>query len=245
MMNIVIDSGNSYFKIGVFDIDQKLHSCSGTDIVELLSETIPLFPDISHGIVSSVGNFRFDSLLNQYQCISWLKFSHETAIQLTNKYTTPASLGLDRIAASVGASSMFPTYNILVIDAGTAITYEYITATGEYLGGNISPGMKMRYRSLHTFTAQLPLLEAGAPNLLLGCDTVSAIQLGVERGIQYELDGAIQHFERNFQDGKIVITGGDAKYFEKKLNNRIFAEPDLVLIGLNNILNYNIENTLF
>ncbi len=244
-MNLVIDQGNSLSKIGVFDGDTLLFSDSGSNLNDLLDDVFCNYPEVSHGIFSSVGSFDNLDLFVSYNTISWLLFTTNTSIPLINKYGSPVTLGLDRIAAGVGALAFYPSRDILVIDAGTAITYEFISSRREYLGGNISPGMNMRYRALHTFTAKLPLLEPGAPYISFGQDTASAIRLGVEMGIVYEIEGTIQHFKSLFPEGLIVITGGDAKFFEKKLKCRIFAQPDLVLTGLNQILNHNIENKLF
>lgn len=244
-MNVVIDQGNSFYKIGVFDGDILLFSSSGSDVASLISRMHLDFPDVKHGIISSVGaTEQYESILEN-STIKWLRFSTETPTPLRNKYHSPKTLGLDRLAAGVGASVLFPNQNSLIIDAGTAITYEYISAEGEYLGGNISPGLHMRYKSLHTFTEKLPLLEPGAPLMDYGLDTASAIRLGVENGILYEINGTIDDFRSRIDKGAVLITGGDALFFEKKLKSRIFAQPNLVLIGLNNILIYTIENTLF
>lgn len=243
-MNAVIDQGNSSYKLGVYDQDVPVYVSQGTDILSMLMQIKELYPDLSNGIISSVGNFPHRAVFELDERISWVFFSCETAVPLKNRYLSPQTLGLDRLAAAAGAVYIYPQQDVLVIDAGTAVTYEYVSASGEYLGGNISPGLSMRFQALHTFTAKLPLLTPGAPSLHYGQDTPSAIRLGVESGMAYEIDGAIEHFTSLFPQGIAVITGGDAGFFEKKLKSRIFAQPDLVLIGLNNILNYHIENNL-
>ena len=243
-MNAVIDQGNTLYKLAVFQGDAVLYSTSSKDLCAALSLLASEFPLIKQGIVSSVGNSAQNEAPLSASAIQWIHFTSSTPVPIHNLYGTPHTLGLDRIAAAVGASVLFPGQNVLVVDAGTAITYEYISAQGEYLGGNISPGMFMRFRALHTFTEKLPLLDPGAPSLPYGNDTASAMKIGVENGIIHEINGTIEHFNAQFPNGCIIITGGDALFFEKKLKCRIFAQPDLVLIGLNNILNYNIENTL-
>lgn len=244
-MNVVIDQGNSSYKLGVFDGDTLVHSSSGTDLGMLLEQAKRRYPAAGRGIVSSVGTLDCRAVLERDDTVSWLFFAPDTAVPLRNCYKTPQTLGLDRLAAAAGAAGLFPQQDVLVIDAGTAVTYEYVSAAGEYLGGNISPGLSMRFRALHTFTAKLPLLVPGAPPLLpFGEDTPSAMRIGVEQGMAYELEGAVNHFLSLFPGGTAVITGGDAGFFDKKLKCRIFALPDLVLIGLNNILNYHIENNL-
>lgn len=243
-MNAVIDQGNSSYKFGVFDGDTLVHSSTGTDLGALVEQAKRLFPDITRGMVSSVGTLEHLSVLERDDTVAWTFFSADTAVPLRNLYHTPHTLGLDRLAAAAGAAGLFPAQDVLVIDAGTAVTYEYVSAAGEYLGGNISPGLSMRFRALHTFTAKLPLLDPGAPPLPYGQDTHSAMRLGVEQGMVYEIEGAVNHFLSLFPGGIAVITGGDAGFFDKKLKCRIFALPDLVLIGLNNILNYHIENNL-
>ncbi len=241
-MNLVLDLGNSFGKIAV---------CQGTNVLEsavyekITNREIAYFNARYDGlkgvIISSVVNdsremvdylgMLFDN------CI---ELDHHTPIPLINRYRTPDTLGYDRIAAAVGAYTIYPEKNVLVIDAGTAITYDLVTGGGEYLGGNISPGMAIRFKSLNKYTNRLPLLE---PSLeeppLLGSSTKEAIQSGIINGILFELDGFIGDVSRLHPELKVVLTGGDAKYFEGKLKSSIFVDLNLNLIGLNRILEHN------
>jgi type III pantothenate kinase len=241
-MNLVLDLGNTYGKIAV---------CQGTDVLEsavyekITNREIAYFntryEKLEGVIISSVVNdsremVDYLGMLFDH-CI---ELEHNTAIPLVNRYRTPDTLGYDRIAAAVGAHTICPGKNVLVIDAGTAITYDLVTGKGEYLGGNISPGMAVRFKSLNKYTNRLPLLERPENRPpLLGSSTKEAIQSGVVNGILSEIDGFIEAFSREHPELKVVLTGGDAKYFEGKLKSSIFVDLNLNLIGLNRILEHN------
>lgn len=241
-MNLILDLGNTYGKIAV---------CKGTEVIEsigystITNKEIAYFQscysELQGAIVSSVVNHSreiVDYLENLFEiCI---ELNSSTPIPLKNRYTTPDTLGYDRIAAVVGAHTIFPNRNVLVIDTGTAITYDVVTADGEFLGGNIAPGMEMRFKALNKFTNKLPLIEApqGIVNLI-GESTSEAIQSGVINGILFEIEGFITSVMKEYPKLQVVITGGDAKYFEKKVKNSIFVNLNLNIIGLNRILEYN------
>ncbi|MGL4492132.1 MAG: type III pantothenate kinase, partial [Tannerellaceae bacterium] len=156
-------------------------------------------------------------------------------------YKTPNTLGRDRLAAVVGAHSIKPGHNLLVIDAGTAITYEFLNAEGCYMGGNISPGMKTRFKALNYYTQKLPLLNEDGDTPDLGDSTETAIRSGVVNGVVFEIDGYINSLRSKYSDLFVFLTGGHSFYFERRLKNSIFADINLVLIGLNTILDYNVE----
>ena len=168
-------------------------------------------------------------------------FDESLRLPIEVRYQTPETLGRDRIAVAVGANFLQPQKDILVIDAGTAITFEVVEASGIYLGGNISPGMTTRFNALNRFTEQLPLVEEREIVPLFGTSTETAIVAGVVRGIVYEMDGYIEELQNKYPGLYVFLTGGHAFYFEKRLQNTIFAEKKLVLIGLNRILEYNVE----
>jgi type III pantothenate kinase len=155
-----------------------------------------------------------------------------------NLYKTPETLGTDRLAAAAGAFSHFPDTNVLVIDAGTAITYEFMEP-GLYLGGNISPGLMIRFRALHRFTGKLPLVNPSSGYEYPGQTTTSAIATGVIRGMIYEINEYIRTFEKKYADTRIILTGGDGDFFRDKLLKEVLYMPDLVMEGLNFILEYN------
>jgi type III pantothenate kinase len=169
----------------------------------------------------------------------FIELDHHTSLPIENHYQTPETLGKDRIAAAVGANDLFPNQNILVIDAGTAITYDLISEKNEFLGGNISPGLQMRFKALNQFTGKLPLVDYSDEFQLIGTNTEQAIRAGVENGILYEIEGTIESFNRNYENLQIVMTGGDSIFFDKKLNYSIFVHFNLTLIGLNRILEHN------
>jgi type III pantothenate kinase len=168
-------------------------------------------------------------------------FGHNTTVPIINNYGSPETLGKDRLAGVIGAKHWMPNSNILVIDAGTAITYDLVTANGEFLGGGISPGIAMRYKALHTFTGRLPLLDYYGDAELIGTDTASSIHSGVLNGAVAEMEGIIKGYQPLYPGLKIILTGGDHNYFDKRLKIKTFAALNLVLEGLNLILNFNIE----
>ena len=169
----------------------------------------------------------------------FLWFDEHVSVPITIAYETKDTLGKDRIAAVVGANYLQPGQNILVIDAGTAITYELLDASGTFQGGNISPGLTTRFRSLNQFTKQLPLIKEKNEVPFIGTSTETAILAGVVNGIVFEMDGYINKLKAECGDIFVFLTGGHSFYFERRLKNHIFADANLVLVGLNRILEYN------
>ncbi len=169
----------------------------------------------------------------------FIELDHHTPLPIENLYETPETLGKDRIAAAVGANELFPGQNILIIDAGTAITYDVVSEKNEFLGGNISLGLQMRFKALNQFTGKLPLINYSDEFQLIGRNTEEAIRAGVQNGILYEIERTIETFNRNYENLQIVMTGGDSIFFDKKLNYSIFVHFNLTLIGLNRILEHN------
>jgi type III pantothenate kinase len=208
------------------------------DIRELITE----YPDIDHSIISTVRKDEpsFTGLLKN-KGIGVLKLDHLTPLPIRNSYRTKETLGYDRIAAAVAANARYPEQDILIIDMGTAITIDFVSSKNEFLGGNISPGLLMRFRSLHEFTSRLPKVDPDEQNALLGDDTESAIRAGVQNGIIFELDGYINEQKMRYPRLQVLMTGGDAVLFDKKLKNSIFVDLNLNLFGLHRILEYNVE----
>ncbi|MCD8073209.1 MAG: type III pantothenate kinase, partial [Alistipes sp.] len=155
--------------------------------------------------------------------------------------TTPQTLGCDRLAGAVGAAAIYPGQNILIADLGTAITFDVVTAAGEFLGGNISPGAAMRLRALHEYTGRLPLVGQEGPTEEIATSSQSAVRSGVVGGIVYEIEGYIARLGERYDPLKIIFTGGDSDFFAKRVKNAIFATYDLVVYGLNRILEYNAD----
>lgn len=241
-MNLVIDIGNTLTKTGCFNNGDLVTSATlETFTLETASEWIRNFP-VKKCILSSVKDNEGPLTAYLQENVSFfVNLSHNTPLPFKNLYRTPESLGKDRIAAIAGAFQRNPETNVLVIDMGTAITYDLITREAEYSGGNISPGLVTRFRALHAFTSRLPLLEKDKLWDDLGTDTRSAIIKGVQMGIVYEINGYIDCFSGQYADLMIILTGGDADFFVNKLKKTIFVVPNLVLNGLNFILDYNAQ----
>ena len=241
-MNLIVEKGNTMTKIALFDGDCiKAISSKGTNESSCIREIIKQYqPD--RGIMSSVTDKNKKMIHSLKTNLSYFLWFDETvSVPLRIEYETINTLGRDRIAAVVGANYLQPGQHVLVIDAGTAITYELLEASGAYKGGNISPGLTTRFRSLHRFTRQLPLVEEKDDVPFIGKNTEAAIRAGVVNGIIYEMDGYIDALMSIYGDIFVYLTGGNAFYFEKRLKNHTFVAPNLVLIGLNRILEYNAE----
>ena len=239
-MNLVIDIGNTSTKLAVFEEDTLVEvSSQAGQTLETLSQFIAPYT-IVQGIVATVVDLN-PEIFRQLEALPFavLWLGRNTPLPIANRYESPETLGYDRIAAVVGAYAQFPEKNILVIDAGTAITYEFIDAEGQYWGGNISPGIYMRFKALHHFTSRLPLVSPKGRLPEMGKDTETAIRSGVMKGIEHEIQGYIMSLRYKYPELLVFLTGGDEFSFDSKLKNIIFADRFLVLKGLNRILNYN------
>ena len=213
-MNLVIDIGNTLVKCAIYKNDDIIEIFQAPSLTKsTLSPIFLKFPAINSTIISDVRNLDVKSIIKGTIKKSVILFDHTTSVPITNRYETPETLGKDRLAAAVGAFAMFSNQNTLVIDAGTSITYDIVTAKGEYLGGSISPGIGIRYKALNTFTGKLPLVEAdwNKEPELVGNTTVSSIKSCVQTAILQEVDGMINQYKRQFFNLKIVVTGGDYK----------------------------------
>jgi len=242
-MNLCIDQGNSRTKVAVFETDGTMvksfiyRTFAAADIVRLCA----LYP-IQDSIISSVVHLE-PSVVNTLQRLSrrFILFDHSTPVPIINDYETPVSLGLDRLAAAVGATHLCPNENLLIIDVGSAITYDYVSHEGHYLGGNIAPGIKMRLTSLHQMTKLLPLVEVEENMLmpLFGRNTRDAIMAGVIRGIGFEVKGYMRTLDERVEHYQTILTGGNAGFVQRNVSAPMLLEKHLVLIGLNRILAYN------
>lgn len=242
-MNLTIDIGNSFIKTCIFSENKIIRNeIFSEDYLLNLEKLFFSFPDLTKVIISSVrkdDKWITSFLENQKNLQKIVLLDHTTQIPIKNKYESKQSLGRDRIALAVGAYSLYPGENNLIIDCGTAITYDVVDNSNTYLGGNISPGIDMRFKALNQFTQRLPLVDKSEPHDLIGKSTHEAITNGVIHGIIYEIDGYIASLKKHYQDLNIIMTGGDAKFFDKKLKNTIFVVLNLIPIGLNRILEYN------
>jgi type III pantothenate kinase len=237
-MNLVIDYGNSAAKVGIFDHQNLLEKRTINSLDDLVAYVKSSSAD--NIIVSSVKEDSAKILEFARAVPRKFILSHALPLPIKNLYATPTTLGVDRIAGVCGAQQIFPNEHCLVIDAGTCITFDFIDSRGRFFGGAISPGLNMRFKAVHTFTAKLPLVSLTESISLIGDSTESCIQSGVINGTIAELDGIIDQYSNKFDGLRVILCGGDSLFFENKLKTSIFASPDLVLIGLNSILNYNV-----
>jgi len=242
-MNLVIDIGNTRTKFSVFNRGEVLITVPVDEFrpehVEVLKNE---HPDLKKVILSAVKDYSPDLkevLKNEFD--RFIELNADTPLPVENCYASKETLGKDRIAAIVGAFDLYPETNVLVIDAGTAITYDILNNKGQYLGGNISPGIDMRFKALNQFTGKLPLVHHQEFEKLYGTTTEEAILAGVQHGVVFEVDRAIDAFKEFYKNLKVIITGGNADFFDKKLKNSFFVNFNLIPLGLNRILEYNGE----
>jgi type III pantothenate kinase len=238
-MNLVIDAGNTLTKLAVFEKNSLIELWKGTKVDLNIIKSFQTRYPVDAIIVSDVtGAFHdLENLLETTSEFFWM--TPDIPTPLTIKYESIETLGTDRLAAAVASWSLFPDASTLTIQAGTCITYEITNNQSEYLGGSISPGLDMRLKALHTFTAKLPLVKKEEIGYFTGKTTQEAILAGVINGCSAEIDGIIDHYKIIFPDLMVVFGGGDTFFFDKRLKNRIFATANLVLKGLNIILEHN------
>lgn len=237
-MNLIIDIGNNSAKFFLFQGEQIiLHTRKENSSFDVIDEWNRLY-DIDKVIVSSVIT-ESQSLLDEISKLQCpvIRFNKSTPLPLEVNYRTPGTLGSDRIAAAVGAWGEAPGRNILVIDAGSAITIDFVSKDGKYNGGNIAPGIKMRLRALHEYTDRLPMVEKEGDIPTIGYDTETAIRSGVINGVCHEIEGYINEFKQKYCDVLVFLTGGDEKPLKNRIKSCIFADKYLVAKGLNRILN--------
>jgi len=240
-MNLVIDIGNTKVKYAVFQEDELINVSSG-DLEFLLRDCVALkkeFNIIDKMILSSVGNLSKKDLESLKKQFDVLILDSEAKLPFENNYKTPSTLGVDRLALVSASVKRFSGHNVLIIDAGTCITYDFITEENRYLGGAISPGIRLRYRSLNNLTANLPLLDTKAPENIIGNSSTESIHSGVINGVLMEIEGAVQEYNEKFKDLTVILTGGDAVFLSKRLKSSIFANSNFLLEGLNYILEFN------
>ena len=241
-MNLCIDQGNSSTKIGIFNEDSLVETIVFEQLNTANIESLFARHALKACILSSVTG-EYDDVLRYLseKKVSVTLLTHTTPLPFVNRYETLETLGKDRVAAVAGAAFLQPETDLLVIDAGTAITYDFIDAAGNYHGGNIAPGLDMRFRALHEFTRKLPLADLNTEVSLLGKNTASALQAGVFHGTIFEVDGYIDQLKLKYPKLLTFLTGGSTIYLVTKLKSAIFAERNLVLIGLNRILLFNVQ----
>ncbi|WP_347838936.1 type III pantothenate kinase [uncultured Draconibacterium sp.] len=243
-MNLVIDIGNTRTKYSVCTHNEVLKTVFVDAFLPSSIQWLKQeYKELDGVILSAVKDYSVElknALLQKFQ--TFIELNASTPLPVENCYESKETLGKDRIAAVVGAFHLYPNKNVLVIDAGTAITYDILTAEGKYLGGNISPGLEMRFNALNHFTGKLPKVEKGDCNSLYGKTTEQAIRAGVQKGLVFEVDSTIASFKEFYNNLEVIITGGDAEFFDNKLKNSFFVHFNLTSIGLNRILQHNGES---
>ncbi len=243
-MNLIVDIGNSFAKVAFFesgkmlewqrmDIDRVACFVNGSELAGkcgrcIVSATVDLPPEL----VSAVRSLPVETVF----------LGERSRLPFVNCYRTPQSLGTDRIAAVAGAQKILPGKNVLVVDVGSCVTYDVLTEDGRYLGGNIAPGLLMRFCSMHEHTARLPLVDAVGDIPSLGYDTETAMRAGVLKGVEFEIRGYIHYLYNKFGPVMVVLTGGDADCFKDLLADVSVYDAHLVLRGLDFILQYNEDN---
>ena len=240
-MNLVIDIGNTRIKSALF-AGNTLYAFKIFDSFEQLLADTDFIHKANHAIIGSVveGLDSFNERLHQK--MPTIIFKSSTKIPLANLYQSVATLGSDRLSAAIASYYLHPNSNVLTIDAGTCIKYNFTNNLNEYLGGAISPGIRMRFKSLQHFTSKLPLVEPDwSYSDVIGRNTQNSILSGVLNGSVAEVDGIIDSYKLLYPDILVLLTGGDSEFLAKRLKNSIFAHQNLVLNGLNDILNYNLE----
>ena len=239
-MNLAVDIGNTRTKAAVFQEHTILETfvIQNVDFYEEVKNIISDF-QIERIVMSSVADIETKYLKKIEKMVSVFVVSTEMKLPFNNRYGTPKTLGIDRIALAAAASKLYSNQNCLVIDAGTCITYDFLNSKNEYLGGAIAPGLEMRYKALNTFTAKLPKLSIHVPNNPIGKSTDESIHSGVVFGVIHEIEGVINRYQQNYPDLTVVLTGGDSNFLSKQLKSGIFANQNFLVVGLNEILILN------
>ena len=242
-MNLVLDIGNTQVKAAVFEngfLTEK-KSVSLGDLGNVIDQFLQAFP-IVRIAVSSVSATQDELELLIDNRVNWLWLDNTVDLPISVEYQSKETLGVDRIAALMGVFNEYAQKNVLVVDCGTCITYDLLTYDNRYFGGSISPGVEIRYKSLNKFTKNLPHLAPKFDPSFIGQDTEGAIHSGVIKGIEYEINGVVSAYNERFGSLVVVITGGNAGNFANEVKNTTFADQNLVLVGLNKILDYYYQN---
>ena len=238
-MNLVLDVGNSLLKIALFEKSELIQKFKFSENYKRNIEDIISNYKVTHSIISNVGRID-DSIINILkESTNLLLVSNQLKIPFKNLYKSKNTLGQDRLALVSAAAFNFPNENVLIVDVGSCITYDFKNNNNEYLGGGISPGISMRFKSLNIFTSNLPLIDFDSIYQLIGNNTKNSITSGVVNGTISEINGIIQQYREEFKNIRIILTGGDSNFLLKRIKNTIFADRNFLLIGLNKLLEDN------
>ncbi|MGL2965052.1 type III pantothenate kinase [Flavobacterium sp. XGLA_31] len=240
-MLLAIDVGNTRIKAAVFEDNTLLEVIIFTQdfFLPKVDFILQQYPKINTLVIASVGNLNPNDVKSFENKVKIEFITPESKFPFQNRYATPKTLGIDRMVLASGAALQFPHQNRLVIDAGTCITYDFVDENNHYLGGAISPGIRLRYESLHQFTAKLPLLNQSYPKNFIGNSTDESIHSGVIIGLLHEIEGFVKQYSDQYAKFIIILTGGDADFLAKRLKNTIFANSNFLLESLNQTFQYN------
>ena len=239
-MKLIVDIGNTNVKLALFDQDFLIEKKS-IDRGDFINQTETFLNEfnIENVIISSVGKLTVQQLNFLEEEFKVFHINHNTKVPFKNLYKTPKTIGVDRLGLVAGAIKLYSKKNVLIIDAGTCVTYDFVTSDAHYLGGAISPGLYLRYKSLNDYTANLPRLDIKKPENFYGQSTEASIHTGVVLGLANEIDGTIDTYKKHYSDLTVILTGGDANFLSDQLKNSIFAHSDLLVEGLNFIFEFN------
>lgn len=241
-MHLLIDQGNTTTKYFVVDAQNQIVYSTTTANFEkdMLQQLVHKYA-VKHSLVSSVRE-DYSLLKDTAGAANIFYFDDAAKLPITNLYTTPTTLGKDRLAGVCGAMQLFPKTNCLVIDVGTCITYDFIDAEKKYYGGSISPGLEMRLKAMHVFTGKLPQASLKWTEDFIGNSTETSLQTGALQGTVNEIDGFITQYKKRFGVVKAIMCGGNTDFLANRCESEIFAAPNLVINGLNEILKYNLPH---
>ncbi|MDA8596258.1 type III pantothenate kinase [Flavobacteriaceae bacterium] len=238
MKDLIIDIGNTRIKVAEFEdaILKQVEVMTAAELIQFLDKNLNYKNKFYSSSANPDGKTE-QMLLSSY---GFSVLNRQLELPFQNAYKSPETLGVDRLALAAAAIKLYPNSNVLIIDAGTCITYDLVNAKGIYLGGAISPGISMRYMAMNHYTAGLPLLKLAKVDKLIGSTTEECMNIGVEKGVVFEIDAMIKAYELEFDKLNIVLTGGDTFHLAGQLKNSIFANPNFILEGLECIMTYNL-----
>ena len=240
-MNLTLDIGNTQSKLAVFNNSLVVVKTFDSEfIIDEIDGFLLLYPSIKNLIVCSVTDITLN--LEKYNFNNVHFVSSNSNIPFENLYLSKDSLGNDRIALVSSASISYPGKNVLIIDAGSCITYDFINDKNQYLGGAISPGLNMRYKSLNEFTSKLPLLSLESSDKLIANQTIDSINVGVANGVVFEIEGFVRQYLSEYDNLTVILTGGNSDFLSNQLKISIFANQNFLLEGLNNLIKLNISS---
>lgn len=243
-MILTLDVGNTRIKGAVFEEDTLLDSFafSKLELQSQLQGIVSTYKELTDVVISSVSDVEKNSFSSFSQSMNFHFVSHKDPFPFINKYETPQTLGVDRLVLATGATLLYPNQNRLIIDVGTCVTYDFVDENNNYLGGAISPGLRLRYKVLHDFTSKLPLLTIKNPASSIGKSTEESIHSGVVNGLVFEIGGFIEEYRAKYSNFIIILTGGDTDFLANRFKNTIFANSNFLLESLNQTFQYKIKN---